>query len=153
MMTSPCLCGNFGSKEKLCLCSRTTIETFRKKLEFPLGDRLAIRINTDNDDNPVKNFTLEELRSFISTAWKRQLHRQGKLNQDLSLDEAFDLKISDEARAFFEEATEGFSVGRKAEILKLAQTLNDISDDYSDELQKNHIREAIKLNGKNPVEA
>lgn len=153
MTTSTCPCGNFGSKEKLCLCSKTAIETFRKKLEFPLNDRLAIRINTDNDDNPVKNFTLEELRNFISTAWKRQLHRQGKLNQDLSLDEAFDLKISDEARAFFEEATEGFSVGRKAEILKLAQTLNDISDDYSDELQKNHIREAIKLNGKNPVEA
>lgn len=153
MTTSTCPCGNFGSKEKLCLCSKTAIETFRKKLEFPLNDRLAIRINTDNDDNPVKNFTLEELRNFISTAWKRQLHRQGKLNQDLSLDEAFDLKISDEARAFFEEATEGFSVGRKAEILKLAQTLNDISDDYSDELQKNHIREAVKLNGKNPVEA
>lgn len=153
MTTSPCPCGNFGSKEKLCLCSKTAIETFRKKLAFPLGDRLAIRINTNGDDDSVKNFTLEELRSFISTAWKRQLHRQGKLNQDLSISEAFDLKISDEAKAFFEEAAKGFSVGRKIEILKLAQTLNDISDDYSDELQKNYIREAIKLNGKNPAEA
>lgn len=153
MSSYPCPCGNFGSKEKLCLCSKTEIKTFRKKIAFPLGDRLAIRINTNSDDDSVKNFTLGELRSFISTAWKRQLHRQWKLNQDLSLGEAFDLKISDEARAFFEEATEGFSVGRKAEILKLAQTLNDITDECSDELQKNHIREAIKLNGKNPAEA
>lgn len=153
MSSYPCPCGNFGSKEKLCLCSKTAIETFRKKLAFPLGDRLAIKINTNGDDDSVKNFTLEELRSFISTAWRRQFHRQGKLNQDLSIDEAFDLKISDEARAFFEEATEGLSVGRKAEILRLAQTLNDITDDCSDELQKNHIREAIKLNGKSPAEA
>lgn len=148
MSSYPCPCGNFGSKEKLCLCSKTAIETFRMKLAFPLNDRLAIRINTGSDDDSVKNFTLEELRGFISTAWKRQLRRQGKLNQDLSISEAFDLKISDEAKAFFEEAAKGFSVGRKVEILKLAQTLNDISDDYSDELRKNHIREAVKLNGK-----
>lgn len=147
MMTSPCPCGNFGSKEKLCLCSGTAIETFRKKIMLPLGDRLAISINTNTEDNSAKNFTLEELRNFISTAWKRQLHRQGKLNQDLSLDEAFALKISDKARVFFKEATEDFSVGRKAEILKLAQTLNDISDG-PEELQEEHIAEAVKLNAK-----
>ena len=151
MAANPCPCGNFGSKEKLCLCSKTAIETFRKKLAFPLNDRLAVRINTNSDDAQCKDFTLEELRKFISTAWKHQLDRQGKLNQDLSVDEAFDLKISDEAKAFLDEATEDFSVGRKAEILKLARTLCDISDG-SDEIKEEHIEEAVKLNGKSPAE-
>lgn len=153
MATSPCPCGNFSSKDRTCLCSKRAVEMYWKKLSYPIGSRIAIKINADNEDDSRKNFTIKELRDFISTAWKRQIRRQGKLNQDLSISEAFDLKISDEAEAFFEEAAKDFSVGRKIEILKLAQTLNDISDDYSDELQKNHIREAIKLNGKNPAEA
>lgn len=153
MATSPCPCGNFGSKDRTCLCSKRAVEMYWKKLSYPIDSGIAIKINADNEDDSRKNFTIKELRDFISTAWKRQLRRQGKPNQDLSISEAFDLKISDEAKAFFEEAAKGFSVGRKVEILKLAQTLNDISDDYSDELQKNHIREAIKLNGKNPAEA
>lgn len=151
MAANSCPCGNFGSKEKFCLCSKNAIETFRKKLAFPLSDRLAVRINTNSDDVQCKDFTLEELRKFISTAWKHQLGRQGKLNQDLSVDEAFGLRISDEAKAFLDETAEDFSVGRKAEILKLAQTLCDISDG-SDEIKEEHIEEAVKLNGKSPAE-
>ena len=151
MSSYQCPCGNFGSKEKICLCSKNAIETFRKKLAFPLNDRLAVRINTNNDDVQCKDFTLEELRKFISTAWKHQLGRQGKLNHYLSVDEAFGLRISDEAKSFFDEAAEDFSVGRKAEILKLARTLCDISDG-SDEIKEEHIEEAIKLNGKSPAE-
>ncbi len=148
MVASPCPCGNFGSKEKLCLCSLGSVNRYRTKLTFPLNDRIAVKLNTSSDDNSAKKFTLEELRNFISTAWKRQLHRQGKLNQDLSLDEAFDLKISSKAREVFEKATDYFSDGRKAEILKLAQTLNDVSDG-SEELQEEHIAEAVKLNEDN----
>ena len=151
MAANSCPCGNFGSKEKFCLCSKNAIETFRKKLAFPLSDRLAVRINTNSDDVQCKDFTLEELRKFISTAWKHQLGRQGKLNHYLSVDEAFGLRISDEAKSFLDEAAEDFSVGRKAEILKLARTLCDISDG-SDEIKEEHIEEAIKLNGKSPAE-
>lgn len=146
MVASTCHCGNFGSKEKRCLCSQTSLGQYRTKLSLSLNDRIAVKLNASSDDNSAKKFTLEELRNFISTAWKRQLHRQGKLNQDLSLEEAFDLKISSKARILFKKATDSFSDGRKAEILKLAQTLNDISDGL-EELQEEHIAEAVKLNG------
>lgn len=50
----------------------------------------------------------------------------------------------------FERETEGFSKREAVVILELAQTINDISENFSDELQKSHIEEAIKLHGKIP---
>lgn len=151
MATSPCPCGNFGSKDRTCLCSKGAIEMYWKKLSYPIDSGIAIKVNADDEDNSRKNFTIKELRDFISTAWKRQLRRQGKLNQDLSIREVSEfIKLTDEAKILFERETEGFSKREAVVILELAQTINDISENFSDELQKSHIEEAIKLHGKIP---
>ena len=151
MATSPCPCGNCDSKDRTCLCSKRAIEMYWKKLSYPIDSGIAIKVNADDEDNSRKNFTIKELRNFISTAWKRQLHRQGKLNQDLSIREVSEfIKLTDEAKILFERETEGFSKREAVVILELAQTINDISENFSDELQKIHIEEAIKLHGKIP---
>lgn len=41
---NPCPCGNFGSNEKICLCSARSVEQYWKKFSAPLLDRIDIRI-------------------------------------------------------------------------------------------------------------
>ena len=41
--TNPCPCGNFGSPDKICVCSVKAVEQYWKKFSSPLMDRIDIR--------------------------------------------------------------------------------------------------------------
>ena len=41
--TNPCPCGNYGSPDKVCLCSVKAVEQYWKKFSSPLMDRIDIR--------------------------------------------------------------------------------------------------------------
>lgn len=45
MAANPCPCGNFGSENKLCLCSMKSVEQYWRKFSGPLLDRVDIRVN------------------------------------------------------------------------------------------------------------
>ena len=155
MATSSCPCGNFGSKDRVCLCSAKSVELYWKKFSSPLLDRVAIRYNCNAEDNE-QEFTLEELRSMIKTAWERQYARQGKLNEDLTVQEVNDyIKLTSDATHILETKAKdnGWSPRKIANVMKLARTLADIHDNKEYEtVAPVYVKIAIGLCASTPLE-
>ena len=90
--TNPCPCGNYGSKERICLCSAKSVEMFWKKFSGPLLDRIDIRIHADynknfssendkaKDSDEGEAVSTSELRKEIAVAIDAQNKRQAKRN-------------------------------------------------------------------------
>lgn len=68
MATNPCPCGNYGSKDKICLCSSTSVEQYWKKFSAPLLDRVPIKIHIDPSEGEREEYSLEELQSYVKRA-------------------------------------------------------------------------------------
>ena len=154
MATNPCPCGNFGSKDKVCLCSAKSIEMYWRKFPRPLIDKIAIRIRCDGDDVCAKDVSLGELRRRIRMAYDRQLARQGKRNQDLSLGEISEMiKFSAGADLVLKSQAEsnGLSETAVATVKKLARTLADMYDEIeSPVVSRECVEEALKLRDRVP---
>ena len=132
MATNPCPCGNYGSKEKICLCSAKTIDLYWKKFSAPLLDRMEIRYDCNADEVFSRKITLKEARELVTHAWKVQMKRQGKLNNELTSQEVLDYcKLSDDAQKHLESEIERKDLSPRAvtNILKVARTLHDMFDD------------------------
>lgn len=157
MATSPCPCGNYGSKDRICLCSAKAIEQYWKKFGGPLLDRISIRYNM-NEPIESSAWSLETLRSKIKLAWERQYERQGKLNNDLTPEEmAKYITMSIEASEMFDRyiEEENPSARRMANIKKLARTIADMNDTPNADIrfiEKRDMALALALNGANPIE-
>lgn len=71
MATNPCPCGNYGSKEKICLCSAKSVEMYWRKFSAPLIDRVGVILNMDDSEEKC-SVDIEELRKHIKTAFEIQ---------------------------------------------------------------------------------
>lgn len=65
MACNPCPCGNYGSKDKMCLCSATSVEQYWKKIGEPLLDRVPIKIHIDPSEGEREEYSLEELQRYV----------------------------------------------------------------------------------------
>lgn len=156
LSTIPCPCGNLGRKDKVCLCSAKAVEQFWHKFTAPLIDRIGIRFDADNISSKCREVgSLDEARTMIATAWKRQLKRQGKLNEDLTDDEVKKfIKVSEEGTSYLADQSmiNSLSPRSKEKILKLARTIADMSSTEHDSISKEHIEVALGLHNKMPEE-
>ena len=87
---NPCPCGNYGSKDKICLCSAKSVELYWKKLSGPLLDRVSIRLHIDQSEEERKEYTLEELQSYIKRATEES-RRIGTSFRDLTAEQIYNL--------------------------------------------------------------
>jgi magnesium chelatase family protein len=85
MALNPCPCGNYGSKDKICLCSAKSVDLYWKKLSAPLLDRIPIRLHIDNSEER-KEYSLEELQSYVKRATEES-RRLGISFRDLTVEE------------------------------------------------------------------
>ena len=53
LATHPCPCGNYGSTNKICLCSMKSVEQYWRKFSGPLLDRIELRVQVDNSTENV----------------------------------------------------------------------------------------------------
>ena len=83
---NPCPCGNYGSKDKICLCSAKEVEVYWKKIGGPLLDRVPIRLHIDQSEEERKEYTLEELQSYIKRATEES-RRIGTSFRDLTVEQ------------------------------------------------------------------
>ncbi len=114
LATNPCPCGNFGSKDKICLCSSASVAQYWKKFSAPLLDRIDIRVQVERKEAAAaggklvsgqdaggrdsdgtgagartgstasKTASTAELRKGIAKAVLAQRRRQGSKNARLS---------------------------------------------------------------------
>ena len=83
---NPCPCGNYGSKDKICLCSAKSVELYWKKLCGPLLDRVSIRLHIDQSEEERKEYTLEELQFYVKRATEES-RRIGTSFRDLTVEQ------------------------------------------------------------------
>lgn len=150
MASNPCPCGNYGVKDRICLCSAKSIELYWKKFSAPLLDCISIRFNVEEDEFSGDDYSLENLRRRIKTAWERQYKRQGKLNQDLNPQEVADyIKTTDGVKAELERLN--FNARTTSNILKLARTIADMNDlEETDVITERHLEMALQIRGHLP---
>lgn len=137
LATNPCPCGNFGSRDKLCLCSSSAVAQYWKKFSAPLLDRVDIRVQVEKrEDSQAGNgreesgtLTTAELREGIARAVLTQRARQGKKNARLTPSEiSCFCPLSADAEALLDEACDRYSLSPrgKASCIKLARTAADM---------------------------
>ena len=94
MATNPCPCGNYGSKDKICLCSAKSVELYWKKLSGPLLDRVPIRLHINPSEGVLKTYSLEELQSYVKKATEKS-REIGTSFRDLSEEQALSMIPND----------------------------------------------------------
>lgn len=87
---NPCPCGNYGSSQKICLCSAKSVDLYWKKLGGPLLDRVPIRLHIDPEEGERKEHSLEELQSYVKRATEES-RRLGVSFRDLSVEQIHDM--------------------------------------------------------------
>ena len=83
MAVNPCPCGNYGEKDKICLCSSKAIELYWKKFSAPLLNRVQIKIHIEKDESEIESVSLEKIREQVANAYRIQ-RKAGKFNRDLA---------------------------------------------------------------------
>ena len=90
MACNPCPCGNYGSKDKICLCSAKSVEQYWKKFSGPLLDRVPIKIHIDPSEGEREEYSLEKLQTYVMTATDES-RKLGKKFSELTPNEVEDI--------------------------------------------------------------
>lgn len=133
---NPCPCGNFGVKNKICLCAPRAVESYWKKFSAPLLDRVDIRIPVFNKiqnimDSSIQGMSTKDLRKPIQSAFKMQFTRQGKLNASLKAEEIEDFCHIEKAlkeKLLVKSSEQDFSSRAIHSVLKLSRTIADMQE-------------------------
>ncbi|MCR4940351.1 MAG: YifB family Mg chelatase-like AAA ATPase [Treponemataceae bacterium] len=156
LATNPCPCGNFGSPDKICVCSIKSVEQYWKKFSAPLLDRIDIRcpvignsvslVKSRDDIDKSDTVSSEELRKDIGRAVNIQLSRQGKKNSRLSPEEIqYYCKLTPECSAFLTEVVskKDFSARAVHSCIKVARTIADMAGSFN--IRQEDLEEAVEL--------
>ena len=90
MAMNPCPCGNYGSSQKICLCSAKSVDLYWRKIGGPLLDRVPIRLHIDPEEGERETHSLEELQSYVKRATEES-RRLGASFRDLSVEQIHDM--------------------------------------------------------------
>ena len=143
MATNPCPCGNFGSNDRICLCSSSSLKQYWNKFGGHLLDRIDIRVQVEKGKSVSQS--IKVLRESIAKAIIMQ-RKRGKKNNDLTpIELAKFCKIDKECQSTLDKAIVKYSFSPRAvkSILKLARTIADM--ELKDSIEVQHIKNAIKL--------
>jgi len=156
---NPCPCGFMWDKEKTCICSQNSIERYRKKLSWPILDRVDIFINVprvkieDFDQNKIKKTTSVDMKIKVESARQIQLKRFENTNKTFNA-EMSNKEIEkycilwNEEDGFIKSAVQKLDLSTRAyfRLLKLARTIADI--EWSEQIKLPHIAEALSYRAK-----
>lgn len=142
MATNPCPCGNYGSKERICLCSAKSVEMYWRKFSAPLIDRVGVILNMD-DSEEKSSVDIEELRKHIKIAFEIQRKNPAYNNNLSPWDLSEKAKLDDEAMNILDSWVIKHDVGtrRESNILKVSLTIANM--DGREIISKDDVLEAI----------
>lgn len=142
MATNPCPCGNYGAKERICLCSAKSVQQYWNKFSGPLLDRIQVMVHIQDDDE-TEIVSLTELKEHIRTAFEIQ-RNNGAYNSNLNPYELSErAKLDKDALYILDKWLTEHDVGerRGSNILKVALTIANI--DGREIVSKRDVSEAI----------
>ena len=155
---NPCKCGWYGDPSGRCRCSERDVENYRSRISGPLLDRIDIVVEV-----PAVHF--EDLRTRaeaepscavrqrVNAARQVQVDRfgsDGMCNARMGPEEMRRYcALSEESAALMKNAFEAMGLTARSydRILKVARTVADM--DGSEEIQPQHIAEAIQYRAVN----
>lgn len=144
---NPCPCGNYGSKDKICLCSAKSVELYWKKLSGPLLDRVSIRLHIDqSEEEERKEYSLEKLQSYVKRATEES-RRIGTSLRDLTIEqiqEMIPVNVFERLTKIAEEKE--LSYHRRYDLCKIWITIVSAFGD-SEEKYFEDIDKAVELMG------
>lgn len=144
---NPCPCGNYGSKDKICLCSAKSVDLYWKKLSAPLLDRIPIRLHIDPSEGERKTYSLEELQSYVEIATKKS-RAIGTSFRDLSAEQILDMIPADTFERLREVAhSYGWSERRCYDLYKIWITIVSIFGDCAEKYTTEYLDKALSLMG------
>ena len=129
MALNPCPCGNYGSKDKICLCSAKSVELYWKKLSGPLLDRVPIKIHIDPSEGEREEYSLEELQTYVMTATVES-RKLGKKFSELTPNEVEDITPPEILGVFtIAMSDKDWSIRKRNNALKVWLTIRAIFGD------------------------
>lgn len=155
---NPCPCGYFGSETHSCSCSPKQVNDYIGKISGPLLDRIDITLHvptvkySELNDNKVGETSIE-IRKRVNKARQLQLNRfkndnifsNSELNSKLLSKYCI---LNNECNLIMKNAFERLNLSARAysRVLKVARTIADL--DNSENIEKNHLLEAIQYRSK-----
>ncbi|MCO6431194.1 MAG: YifB family Mg chelatase-like AAA ATPase [Deltaproteobacteria bacterium] len=147
---NPCPCGRLGIEGNSCLCSRSSIAAYLKKLSQPILDRIDLHVELAGV--PVEALTgakreggeFDSPAEIVHHARKLQVSRQGKVNALLSGEEiAAMARIKPHALRLLEQAAKktGLSARTFVRILRVSFSIADMEG--ASQVDERHVAEAI----------
>ncbi len=146
---NPCRCGYYPNQEK-CRCTINEIHRYLSKISEPILDRLDICVSVQGEKESKTVEKSKEIRKRVKKVIELQRQRyrsetfsyngeipQKKLSLYCQLEWGAEQTLED----FFQG--EEYSRRQKTRLLRVARTIADM--DRSEEIQKNHIMEAIQI--------
>jgi magnesium chelatase family protein len=153
--TNPCPCGYFGSLQRNCTCSPSSIEKYRQKLSGPLLDRFDLRIEMNTERQLFetgrgqhKQQSLIKIQEHITNCRQRQRNRYRHLGHSsvskipsAELDQLTVLSSPAQKTLRRHAITHSLSSRGYWSIIRIAQTIADLDDQT--EISERHMTEAI----------
>ncbi len=150
---NPCPCGNYGSEDKVCVCSPAQIAKYKAKISGPLLDRIDIQVQVDDvkyaelmEDKLAE--TSETVRQRVNRTrliQKKRFENDGILtNSDMGERQIKKYcRLTKECEDILKNAYERLHLSPRARsrIIKVARTIADMA--MYDDIRPEHVLEAI----------
>lgn len=151
---NPCPCGYYGSEDKECTCSETTIEKYINRISGPMLDRIDIHIEVpkvkyDKLQSDTSEESSETIKKRVNIA--REIQRERYKNYNIFSNSELTsnmineyCKIDKKSQEVLKKAFDklGLSARAYGKILKVARTIADL--EQSENIMLNHVTEAIQ---------
>jgi magnesium chelatase family protein len=153
---NPCPCGNYGNRNKPCICVTGSLQRYRQRISGPIIDRVDLwvevsEVNYKNLSNNTQGETSATVRKRVETTRALQYARAKKFNLFPILNCEIPSRIltryaelSDDARDTLTISAEKLNISARAyhRIIKIARTIADM--DKNGTVEKQHILEALQ---------